>query len=50
MAGYTKKQLVDAQHKYNKQVLANPDDFDKEMKDTKAYALAQINHLLSLVE
>lgn len=47
---YTKKQLIDAQLKYDNEYLKNPDDFFSNVSGNIGDAKKTINYLLSLVE
>ena len=47
---YTKKQLIAAQLKYNKNFVSTPEIFAGSIENTKEYAKEQIEYLLELVD
>ena len=50
MKTYTKKQLIKAQQKWNKEALVDPYNFEKDLQGTKKFATKQIEYLISLTD
>lgn len=51
MKKYTKEQLIEAQFKYNKEVVSDPEKFeDNPDWEDEETAIDQINYLLSLID